>query len=60
MISIILNKGKEKAALQRHPWVFSGAIKDIKGKPENGELVSVYTFDKEFFSKVDMFITIRS
>lgn len=50
MISIILNKGKEKAALQRHPWVFSGAIKDIKGKPENGELVSVYAFDKAFLA----------
>ncbi|MEO6632517.1 MAG: hypothetical protein ABIN13_12365, partial [Mucilaginibacter sp.] len=25
MIEVILKKGKEKAVLHRHPWVFSGA-----------------------------------
>lgn len=39
MNEVILKKGKEKAVLQRHPWVFSGAIETIKGKPENGEIV---------------------
>jgi 23S rRNA (cytosine1962-C5)-methyltransferase len=39
MIDVILKKGKEKAVLHRHPWVFSGAIEKVKGKPANGEVV---------------------
>jgi len=39
MIEVILKKGKEKAVLQRHPWLFSGAIERVKGKPANGDIV---------------------
>lgn len=39
MIDVILKKGKEKAVLHRHPWVFSGAIEKVKGKPANGDIV---------------------
>lgn len=39
MIDVILKKGKEKAVLHRHPWVFSGAIESVNGKPENGDIV---------------------
>jgi 23S rRNA (cytosine1962-C5)-methyltransferase len=41
MIEVILKKGKEKAVLHRHPWVFSGAIEKVKGKPENGDIVKL-------------------
>ena len=41
MYSIRLKKGKEKAVRQLHPWVFSGAIDQVKGAPENGEIVMV-------------------
>lgn len=50
MIGIELKKGKEKAVWQRHPWIFSGAIENIKGKPENGEVVEVYSAKKEFLA----------
>ncbi|AZI24729.1 class I SAM-dependent rRNA methyltransferase [Pedobacter sp. G11] len=50
MVEIVLKKGKEKAALQRHPWVFSGALEKIKGKPANGEVVKVFAFDHEFLA----------
>nr|WP_294898369.1 class I SAM-dependent rRNA methyltransferase [uncultured Pedobacter sp.] len=50
MVSILLKKGKEKAVLQRHPWIFSGAVQNIKGKPENGELVAVYSSTNEFLA----------
>jgi 23S rRNA (cytosine1962-C5)-methyltransferase len=50
MVSIVLKRGKEKAVLQRHPWVFSGALQQVNGKPENGQLVSVLAFDKEFLA----------
>lgn len=39
MIDVLLKKGKEKAVLHRHPWVFSGAIEQVKGKPKNGDIV---------------------
>ncbi len=48
MIEIKLKKGKEKAVLQRHPWVFSGALDQIKGKPENGEVVKVLSAGNDF------------
>jgi len=38
---IILNTGKEKSLLRKHPWVFSGAIKTVEGQPEMGETVAV-------------------
>jgi 23S rRNA (cytosine1962-C5)-methyltransferase len=41
MIEVILKKGKEKAVLHRHPWVFSGAIERVKGKPANGDIVKL-------------------
>lgn len=50
MVEIILKKGKEKAVLQRHPWVFSGALEKIKGQPENGEIVKVIGANKEFLA----------
>lgn len=39
MFDVILKKGKEKAVRHRHPWLFSGAIESVKGKPANGEIV---------------------
>lgn len=41
MIEVVLKKGKEKAVLHRHPWVFSGAIEKVKGKPANGDAVKL-------------------
>lgn len=38
MFEVILKKGKEKAVLHRHPWVFSGAIEKVKGNPANGDI----------------------
>lgn len=39
---VILNKGKEKSLLRKHPWIFSGALKtDLKKLKEN-EIVEVF------------------
>jgi 23S rRNA (cytosine1962-C5)-methyltransferase len=38
MIDVVLKKGKEKAVLHKHPWVFSGAIENVKGKPATARL----------------------
>lgn len=50
MNKIILNKGKDKAAWQLHPWVFSGAISAALGKPQNGDIVSVFNIEDEFIA----------
>jgi 23S rRNA (cytosine1962-C5)-methyltransferase len=50
MINVILKKGKEKAVLQRHPWVFSGAIEKVKGKPANGDVVQLLNAQGEFMA----------
>lgn len=41
MKKVILKPGREKSLLQRHPWVFSGAIDKIIGNPGMGETVVV-------------------
>ena len=41
MITVQLKPKKEESLLRFHPWVFSGAIQRINGKPTEGELVDV-------------------
>lgn len=38
---IHLKKGREKSLKRRHPWIFSGAIEKITGKPAAGDTVEV-------------------
>ena len=39
---IVLKKGKAKPFWNQNPWVFSGAIQEIRGgQPEDGDLVEV-------------------
>lgn len=38
---IILKEGKEENLHRFHPWIFSGAIKKIQGKVEEGDIVEV-------------------
>ena len=45
MIKIILKKGREESLLRFHPWVFSGAIAEVQGKPAEGDRVSVNAAD---------------
>ncbi len=41
MVTITLKPGKEQSLLRFHPWIFSGAIAKINGKPEEGEVVEI-------------------
>ncbi len=45
MPSILLNPGREKTILRRHPWIFSGALKSVNGNPEPGATVEVRSAD---------------
>jgi 23S rRNA (cytosine1962-C5)-methyltransferase len=42
MASVALKPGRERPLLQRHPWVFSGAIAATRGNPQGGEVVDVF------------------
>jgi 23S rRNA (cytosine1962-C5)-methyltransferase len=50
MIDVVLKKGKEKAVLHLHPWVFSGAIEKVKGKPVNGDVVRLVDAKGDFMA----------
>lgn len=47
---IFLKAKKEESLLRFHPWVFSGAIQKMEGKPEEGELVEVFGADGRFLA----------
>ncbi len=49
--AVILKKGKEESLHRYHPWIFSGAIQRIEGKPEEGDVVTVYTNDRQFIAR---------
>ncbi len=48
--SVILKEGKEKSLLQKHPWIFSGAV-DRFPDFKNGEILSVLSSKKEFLAQ---------
>jgi len=50
MTDVVLKRDKEKAVFQRHPWVFSGAIERVKGKPANGDIVRLLNHKGEFMA----------
>ncbi|HYC45863.1 MAG TPA: class I SAM-dependent methyltransferase [Burkholderiales bacterium] len=41
MNKLILKAGREKSLKRRHPWVFSGAIAKVEGRPDMGETVEI-------------------
>jgi 23S rRNA (cytosine1962-C5)-methyltransferase len=45
---VILKSGKDEAVRRFHPWVFSGAIKKMDGKPQEGDVVEVYSNHDEY------------
>lgn len=50
MIVIQLKPKKEESLKRFHPWVFSGAIHKIEGKPTEGELVEVLDSNRNFLA----------
>jgi 23S rRNA (cytosine1962-C5)-methyltransferase len=50
MAKLILKPGREKSLLRRHPWVFSGAVAQVRGEPEAGATVEIRTADGQFLA----------
>jgi 23S rRNA (cytosine1962-C5)-methyltransferase len=47
---IILKPGKDQSLLRYHPWVFSGAIKNISGTVQEGDVVEVFDNNNKFLA----------
>ena len=41
MPRLVVAPGREKSLLRRHPWIFSGAVKEVIGTPRAGETLEV-------------------
>jgi len=41
MAVVVLKPGREESLRRRHPWVFSGAVQNVRGNPEPGGIVDV-------------------
>lgn len=48
--ALILKPGREKSLVQRHPWIFSGAVDRVVGDPEVGATVAVHNAGGEFLA----------
>ena len=48
MPKVILNFKRDYATVHHHPWIFSGAIKEVEGNPRMGETVEVVNARGDF------------
>jgi 23S rRNA (cytosine1962-C5)-methyltransferase len=48
MAKLVLKPGRERSLLRRHPWVFSGAVAQLRGEPEAGATVELRAADGQF------------
>ena len=51
MPAIVLKAGREKSLLRRHPWVFSGAVGEVRGAPASGETVELRSSDGRWLAR---------
>jgi 23S rRNA (cytosine1962-C5)-methyltransferase len=51
MARAYLKNGREKSIARRHPWIFSGAVERVEGKPAAGETVEVLAASGAFLAR---------
>ncbi|WP_322814585.1 class I SAM-dependent rRNA methyltransferase [Chloroflexus sp.] len=51
MTTVIILPGRERPIVQRHPWVFSGAIAEVRGNPAPGDVVDVCAKDGSWLAR---------
>ena len=49
--SIVLHETREKSAKQQHPWIFSKAVFEVKGRVNSGDTVDVYSHSGEWLGR---------
>ena len=47
---MIINAGRDKSLLRRHPWIFSGAVKSVDAGAASGDVVRVQADDGRFLA----------
>jgi 23S rRNA (cytosine1962-C5)-methyltransferase len=50
MKSLLLKPGRDRSLRLHHPWIFSGAIAQVQGKPEPGETVVIRAPQGDFLA----------
>jgi 23S rRNA (cytosine1962-C5)-methyltransferase len=48
---IHLKRGRERSVKRQHPWIFSGAIEKVSGKPQRGDTVDVRSASGEVLAR---------
>ena len=51
MSKLVLNPGKERSLLRRHPWVFAGSVARLEGRARPGDIVEVVADDGRFLGR---------
>jgi 23S rRNA (cytosine1962-C5)-methyltransferase len=49
--TIHLKPGRERSVLKRHPWIYSGAVAEVRGDPQSGDCVDVLAHDDSWLAK---------
>ena len=49
--ALVVKAGRERSLLQRHPWLFSGAIARVDGEPQTGDTAIVVGADGKFLAQ---------
>jgi 23S rRNA (cytosine1962-C5)-methyltransferase len=51
MSKLILKAGREKSLLNRHPWVFSGAVGQTEGEAKGGDVIDIHSASGSFLAR---------
>ncbi len=51
MPELLLAAKRERSLLRRHPWIFSGAIREVRGEPAPGDPVEVFAATGEWLAR---------
>lgn len=49
-LKVYIKPGREKSIINRHPWVYSGAIQKVEGNPKGGDTVELLSSQGEFLA----------
>ncbi len=48
---VILKPGRERSVRNRHPWLFTGAIQNVRGTPRDGDAVEIVAHDQTWLAR---------
>ena len=48
---LILKEGREKSLLRRHPWIFSGAVAEVRGNTDKGGEIVIRDAKRRFLAR---------